>query len=98
MGGVGKAASDLSGAGEESFSPCHGPWWVVEKAKTSVTSAEPRYWAFRARIVSSLQRARVNWQSWSGRAASRATREALRSNSSERGEGRSSWMVTSIWR
>ena len=37
FGGVGKAASDSSGVGDESFSPCHGPWWVVEKAKTSVT-------------------------------------------------------------
>ena len=98
MGGVGKAASDSSGVGSESSSPCQGPEWLVENAKTSVTVSVPRYWALRARIVSSSQRARVSWQSWSGRAASRAAREALRSNFSERREGRSSWMVTSIWR
>ena len=94
MGGVGKAASDSSGVGSESSSPCQGPEWLVENAKTSVTVSVPRYWALSARIVSSSQRARVSWQSWSGRAA----REAFRSNSSERGEGRPSWMVTSIWR
>ena len=43
MRGVGKAASDSSGAGDESSSPCHGPEWLVEKARTSVTVSVPRY-------------------------------------------------------